>query len=295
MVNEQLVIQYNEQKVHDLCTQLTRRLPQLEKYSYVYGVPRGGVIPAKIVAMIIGAKVTENPECADLIVDDIIDSGRTRDQHCKKYGARFEALVDKTSKEFQYPPRTWITFPWEINEDGEDVSMYDIPIRFLEAIGEDPSRDGLKDTPKRIVKSWKDLYKGYNQDPAEALGTVFENDGNYDEMVVLKDIEFYSTCEHHAQPFFGSVTIAYLPKKKIVGISKLARLVEVYARRLQVQERLNQQIADSIMEILTPLGCGVVIKAKHFCMISRGVQKQNSVMFTSALKGKFLEDSTVRD
>ena len=166
--------------------------------------------------------------------------------------------------------------------------------KMIEFIGDDPAREGVAETPKRVVKSWDTLYGGYSQTPEEALNTKFNVD-DYDEMIVLKDIEFYSTCEHHMLPFFGKAHIAYLPEEKIVGISKLARLVVVFARRLQIQEKLTTQIADSLMEVVKPKGCGVVIEAKHFCMVSRGVNKQNSVMGTSALRGNFYEDDVKQE
>ena len=166
--------------------------------------------------------------------------------------------------------------------------------KMIEFIGDDPAREGVAETPKRVVKSWDTLYGGYSQTPEEALNTKFNVD-DYDEMIVLKDIEFYSTCEHHMLPFFGNAHIAYLPEEKIVGIYKLARLVEVFARRLQIQEKLTTQIADSLMEVVKPKGCGVVIEAKHFCMVSRGVNKQNSVMGTSALRGNFYEDDVKQE
>lgn len=157
----------------------------------------------------------------------------------------------------------------------------------ISAIGDDPDREGLQETPKRVIKSWKTLFGGYYENPQKVL-KVF-NDANCDQMVILKDIEFYSTCEHHMLPFFGKAHIAYIPRKGVVGLSKLARLLEVYARRLQVQERLTNQIADALMENLDPKGCGVMMQAKHFCMISRGVNKQNSEMVTTALRGEFYE------
>lgn len=156
----------------------------------------------------------------------------------------------------------------------------------LTHIGENPNREGLLDTPARVVKSWGALYGGYKQNPEEILGRVFEA-GKYDQMVILRDIEMYSTCEHHMLPFFGKAHIAYIPNDKVVGLSKLARLVECFSRRLQIQERLTQQIADALNEHLLPQGTGVIIEAKHFCMISRGINKQNSVMTTSHLTGVF--------
>ena len=159
--------------------------------------------------------------------------------------------------------------------------------------GDDPKREGLLDTPRRVTETFKEIYRGYKQDPKELI-TVFDSEG-YDEMVILRDIEFYSTCEHHLIPFFGKASIAYIPGKKIIGISKLARILDVYARRLQNQERLTQQVANCIEELLKPKGVGVVIEAAHLCMRSRGVQKQNSVMITSCLKGAFQENHHTRD
>jgi len=162
----------------------------------------------------------------------------------------------------------------------------------LRYIGEDPDREGLLDTPDRMVRAWDKLFSGYRQDPECILNRVF-CDG-CDEMVVLRDIEFYSTCEHHFLPFFGRISIAYLPAGKVVGVSKLARLVECFARRLQIQERMTRQIAEAIMRHLLPLGVGVVASAQHLCMTSRGVEKQNSVMVTSAMLGVFREDEKSR-
>ena len=158
----------------------------------------------------------------------------------------------------------------------------------IRLIGDNPGREGVAETPKRVVKSWETIYGGYRLKAEDVLTAQF-NSENYDEMVVLKNIEFFSTCEHHMLPFYGKAHVAYIPNGSIVGISKLARLVEVFARRLQIQERLTTQIADSLMDIIMPIGCGVVIEAKHFCMVSRGVNKQNSIMETSTLRGIFKE------
>ena len=159
----------------------------------------------------------------------------------------------------------------------------------LYAIGEDPRREGLQDTPSRVVKSWKTIFGGYDMDPREILARQFSSD-KYDQMIVLRDIEMFSTCEHHMLPFYGKAHVAYLPNGHVVGLSKLARLVECFARRLQIQERLTQQIADAIMEHTGAKGVGVMIEAQHMCMVARGVNKQNSVMMTSALRGSFLEE-----
>jgi GTP cyclohydrolase I len=156
----------------------------------------------------------------------------------------------------------------------------------LKVLGEDPDREGLAKTPHRVAQALTFLTQGYRQDPAQVINdALFTED--YEEMIVQKDIDFYSLCEHHLLPFFGKAHVAYIPHHKIVGISKLARLVDVYARRLQVQERLTNQIANTIMEKLDPLGVAVVIEAEHLCMRMRGVEKQNSMIITSTLLGAF--------
>lgn len=162
----------------------------------------------------------------------------------------------------------------------------------IKLIGENPEREGLKDTPRRVAKAYKDLFEGYNQDPRDIL-TVFD-DEKYDEMIVVKDIEFYSFCEHHMLPFFGKAHVGYVPNGKIVGLSKIPRIVDIFAKRLQNQERLTQQIAASIKEMLDPKGVGVVLEAQHLCMMSRGVQKQGSSATTSAMLGLFKERDNTR-
>lgn len=164
----------------------------------------------------------------------------------------------------------------------------------LYAIGEDPAREGLVDTPSRVRKSWATLFGGYQMDPKEILARRF-NSEKYDQMIVLRDIEMYSTCEHHMLPFYGKAHVAYIPNGHVVGLSKLARLVECFARRLQIQEKLTQQIADAIMEHTEARGVGVMIEAQHLCMVARGVNKQNSIMSTSALRGLFKDDHKVRE
>ena len=163
----------------------------------------------------------------------------------------------------------------------------------LRRVGEDPDREGLRQTPDRIVRSWKEIYGGYAQRAEDVLVTQFQAE-QYDEMVLLRDFEFFSTCEHHMLPFFGKAHIAYLPNEKIVGLSKLARLTDMFARRLQVQERMTYQIATELQRVLKPKGVAVLIEAKHHCMCSRGVRKQDGKMVTSCLLGAFKEDLASR-
>ncbi len=164
----------------------------------------------------------------------------------------------------------------------------------LEALGEDPYREGLKDTPARVAKAYEFLLKGYQTDPGKILKqAVFDLDAN--NMIVVRDIEVYSLCEHHLLPFFGRCHIGYIPRGKVIGVSKLARLVDCYARRLQIQERLTQQIARAIRDAVNAEGVGVVIEAQHLCMMMRGVEKQNSLMTTSAVLGSFHESSATRN
>jgi GTP cyclohydrolase I len=166
--------------------------------------------------------------------------------------------------------------------------------RMLSHLGEDPARNGLLKTPERVEKSLRWLTRGYELSVASAIGdAVFDED--HHNMVLVKDIEMYSMCEHHLLPFFGKVHVAYIPNGKIVGLSKLPRVVEIFARRLQVQERLTEQIASALMEVLEPQGVGVVIEAAHLCMMMRGVEKQNSKTVTSAMKGVFLDDLGTRE
>ncbi len=159
-------------------------------------------------------------------------------------------------------------------------------------IGEDPDREGLIETPKRVAKSYKKLFGGYDEDPKKLI-KVFDNEG-YDEMIIAKDIDFYSTCEHHMLPFVGKAYIGYIPNDKIIGLSKLPRLVEIFSRRMQNQERLTKQIADALNDMLNPRGVGVVISAEHLCMKARGVEKQNCVISTSSFTGLFKKNTDTR-
>ena len=179
----------------------------------------------------------------------------------------------------------------EIDEGLSGFTTQEMYREILSRLGEDVSRDGLVNTPARVEKSMAFLTKGYDEDPMAILrGAMFDVD--YDEMVIVKDIEMFSLCEHHMLPFFGKVHVAYIPKGKVLGLSKIPRLVEVFARRLQVQERLTRQIADAIQETIAPQGVGVVIEARHLCMMMRGIEKQNSSTVTSAMVGCFQQKET---
>jgi GTP cyclohydrolase I len=172
-------------------------------------------------------------------------------------------------------------------------SMRDLVRTLLAELGEDPTRDGLTRTPERVERALKFLTSGYDADVATVLnGALFDVD--YSEMVIVKDIDFYSLCEHHLLPFFGKCHVAYVPRGKVIGLSKIPRLVEVFSRRLQVQERLTNQIANTLRETLNPLGVAVVLEATHLCMSMRGVQKQNSTAVTSAMHGVLREDARTR-
>jgi GTP cyclohydrolase I len=171
--------------------------------------------------------------------------------------------------------------------------MQDLIRKLLEALGEDPNREGLMNTPQRVDKALTFLTSGYRADIDQVLnGALFSVD--YSEMVIVKDIDFYSLCEHHLLPFFGRCHIAYIPSKKVIGLSKIPRLVDVFSRRLQIQERMTNQIADTILEKVSPLGVAVVVEATHLCMSMRGVQKQNSFAVTSAMLGAFRNNTRTR-
>jgi GTP cyclohydrolase I len=179
----------------------------------------------------------------------------------------------------------------DVLEFPTDSAATEAVTTILRFIGEDPSRDGLADTPERVLRAWREMTSGYGDDPAAILARTF--DETSDEMVVLRNISFHSTCEHHLLPFYGEVSVGYLPGK-VVGISKLARLVDCFARRLQIQERLTRQIAESIEEHLDARGVGVIVRAHHLCMGCRGVRQQNTEMVTSSMLGTLRSDAMAR-
>lgn len=199
-----------------------------------------------------------------------------------KNGAQHAQRLEETENPYAIPP-----------EESYDPGFEALVKQMLLKLGEDPQREGLKRTPLRVAKAMDFLTSGYQQSLAEVVnGALFEAEGQ--EMVIVRNIEFYSQCEHHMLPFFGKAHVGYIPNGKIIGLSKIARIVDVFARRLQVQERLTGQVADALVEILQPQGVAVVTEASHFCMMMRGVQKQDSFTISSAMRGIFKEDARTR-
>lgn len=256
-----------------------------------FPIPNGGIPAAYALASQFNIDIVDDPAEADFFFDDIIDSGATMERWCDEYpGKPFLALVDRTDPNCEFG-RDWVVFPWEGDSTG---GIQDHIVRLLQFAGDDPKREGLLETPARVAKALKHWFSGYGKKPEDLL-KVFEDGGEkYDQMVVVKDIPIYSKCEHHMADIFGTATIAYIPNGKIVGLSKLSRLADMYARRLQVQERLTNQIADALFKHLEPKGVAVMIKARHMCMESRGICQQGHHTVTTALKGVFLEESETR-
>lgn len=255
--------------------EIRARHPESES---VYGIPTGGCFPAIILAIKYGIRLLNQPIPGCLIVDDIIDSGKTM-QPFLDAGYECDSLYRKSGE--------WLHFPWEHETGAEDAI-----IRLLQFIGEDPQRDGLRDTPTRVLKAWRELTSGYKENFKEILSRRF--DQTFDEMIVLKSIPFTSMCEHHLLPFTGKAAVAYIPSNRVVGISKLARIVDCFAKRLQIQERMARNIADAIEQELLPLGVAVTIRAKHSCMACRGVKKDDTEMITSVMRGAFKENAHTR-
>ena len=260
---------------HEIYSRLKTITNKHNQSTLYYGIPRGG----QVVAGLTGNAVDDVEKC-DVIIDDIYDSGDTAKKY-EKYNKPMEFLYDKRIE----PNLPWIVFPWENSFDRGFES--DI-VRILERIGENPNREGLQDTPKRVVKAWKELTT-----PPEFNPTVFSANG-YDQMIIEKGIQFYTFCEHHMLPFFGKASIGYIPDDKIIGISKLARCVEHYSKSLNTQEYLTNNIGNYLKEKLKPKGIAVVCEARHLCQEMRGVKKIGN-MVTSYVDGFFKEDSKARE
>lgn len=259
-----------------------------------YPIPRGGVPVAYLLGSLVPRLlIVDTPQEADIFIDDLIDSGSTCERYCDEYpGKPFFALLDKrTDEQFR---GEWIVFPWEVTDTGADASGDDIVVRLLQLVGEDPTREGLQETPARVVKAWRHWCSGYGKDPAKLLKVFKDGGETYDQLVLVKDIPIYSHCEHHLAAIIGTASIAYIPNGKIVGLSKLSRLADMFARRLQVQERLTDQIADALFKHLEPKGVGVLIKARHLCMESRGICQQGHHTVTTALRGVIKDEPETR-
>lgn len=287
--------------VFEMSLELAGRWRGDQSVHNVYGVPRGGVVPALLVSQHLGMPMVTEPSRYTLVVDDLVDTGVTRDRYPDRH---FDALLRKPHSPntirtpFDSQPRTldgWVVFPWE-RDTVEDVGPTDGVARLLAFIDPDPMRDGLRDTPQRVVKAMREMTAGYQLDPREILSRTF--DQTYDEMVIVRRVDFTSMCEHHLLTFTGEATVAYIPAeggdRGVVGLSKLARLVDCFAMRLQLQERLTLQIADALEEALAPRGVGVLIKAHHSCMGCRGVRKPRAEMVTSRLTGIIKDDPAAR-
>lgn len=266
-------------------------------FSSVYGIPRGGQYPAAMIAQDMGKRLIFNPSeinAETLIVDDLIDSGETFAKYQGLYPACFFAAM-YSKKEIKgekcfvgrYVGSDWIVFP-----DESGCGIEENLRRTLEYIGEDTTREGLVETPKRMRRAYDEIFAGYKTDPKDLVKTFTQ--GTCKEMVILKRCEFYSTCEHHFFPFFGHCSIGYLPNDKVIGVSKLARLLDCFAKRMQIQERMTAQIADFLMDELGAKGVYVVCEGVHFCMTSRGIRKQDASMVTSAIRGVFEENAQAR-
>ena len=268
-------------QVREQATRIAKRV-EARNLSGVYGIPTGGAPVAVMVANELGLPLVEEPVAGrTLIVDDLVDTGTTMRSY-RKLGFVCDAAWRKAYSPDDLAPDAavvdgWIAFPWE-KDDGDPT---DAVLRLIQHIGEDPTRDGLLDTPKRVTKAYRELTSGYQDNPGDILSTTF--DVTYDQMVVVRDLPFTSLCEHHMLPFTGRATIAYVPGERVVGLSKLARLLDCYSRRLQVQERLTNEIAAAIQEHLNPQGVGVVLSATHSCMALRGVRKAGDMVTSSML------------
>jgi len=252
----------------------------------IFGVPRGGAVVAGLMkAMNPDLVVVTDAALASVIVDDIIDSGATLDRYTQ-FSTRFVALVDKRGHDREMG---WVRFPWEETDITKDIE--ETVVRQLQMIGEDPTREGLRETPKRYLKAFREMTAGLQADPKAPLSKLFDED--HDEIVIVRGIEFTSLCEHHLLPFTGTVDFAYLPQGKVVGLSKIPRFIEILSRRPQVQERLTSQIADVFTEVVNPRGVMVVVKGSHSCMRLRGARSTGE-MVTSVVRGAFKDTPEAR-
>ena len=275
---------------------ISTTFPEPEDGYALFGVPRGGIMAATAVLSHLlkegySAHLVQDCGNADIIIDDIYDSGRTADRYFAYNRVPFLTLFDKRNKLWK---DKWLVMPYDMTDQGTEASAEDIIVRLLQYIGEDPKRGGLIETPKRVLKAWKERCSGYSIDPKSLLKTFEDGAEGAKELVIVHGIEVVSCCEHHMADIRGTASVGYIPNGKIVGLSKLARVVDAYARRLQVQERLTAAIADCIWDGLDPIGVGVLIRASHACMSNRGVKLHGSVTTTSAMRGALLDEPSAR-
>lgn len=277
---------------YDLSKQIHKRGREFRSVNGVFGFRTGGLFVAQELGKHLSLPTVDRLEKNTLVVADRVGEGRLPNSG-KGLTAALHVKTQAPVKPKIYIEETdaKIVYPWEKAATAELESGV---VQVLNFLGEDPARQGLLDTPRRVIKSWNHIFSGYRVDPQKVLGTQFDEPGT-NGVILCKGIEMYSTCEHHILPFFGQATVGYVPRDgKIVGLSKLARLVEVFARRLQNQERLTRQIAEALQEAINPIAVGVVVDAEHFCMRSRGVQKQNSHMVTYHMLGTFKSSLSAR-
>jgi GTP cyclohydrolase I len=292
-----MIYKYTKDMFDRDCQRLAQIIRDMN-LKYIYGVPRGGIIPALEISNLSKIPLVTELDAAMgnqvAIIDDIVDSGITRSRF-NGY-LHFFALIEKgdhcdVNSTRRMENGDWVEFWWEKNE----APAEDAVIRLIQVIGDNPTREGLIETPKRVLKSYARLFEGYSFDEEKIKGLLKTfTEGACDDMVIVKDIEMYSCCEHHMLPFFGKCHIGYLPNGKVVGVSKLVRLMEAFARRMQIQERIGDQITEAIMKHLGAKGAACVIEAQHLCMKARGVEKQDSVMVTSSMKGIYRENPMAR-
>jgi len=258
-----------------------------QPYDSIYAVPRGGVPIALLMNETLKLPLISEKDISPrtLIIDDICDSGRTLAKYPDNHAATIYKKIDSPQPRWcLFDTDDWIEFPYEQTDRDEEDNI----VRLLETLGEDASREGLRDTPKRVMKFYREFLS-----PDKFNFTTFEGE-SYDEMIIQKDIPFFSLCEHHLAPFFGTATVAYIPDGKIVGLSKLARTVDLFARRLQNQERITSQIAEKLQEELSPQGVAVTLKARHFCMEMRGIKTHDVTTSTTKLIGAFRDKPEAR-
>ena len=257
----------------------------------IYPIPRGGVPAAYLVKNYCpSAIIVDRPEDADIFIDDLIDSGATMEKYRKLYPNKplFALFNKKTDISIT---RQWLVFPWE---GTNEASIEDNVRRLLQFIGEDSNREGLLETPARVAKAYSEWFDGYKTDIPSLFKTFTDGAENCDEMIIIDSIPVESFCEHHMARFNGVAHVAYVPNGKIIGLSKIPKLVKAFSHRLQVQERLTNQVADALTEHLSPKGVAVVIQCEHTCMSTRGARVHGTTTTTSSMRGVFMTEPAAR-